>query len=221
MSSLGGGDRARATRPSLGGTGWLDSPPGCARRNRFRPRWSECAQLASSGKEAGRAQPSNPPIRPGRSPAHNPSAADAERWPNATSGWRSLHHFEPRKVTRWRDARFASAWASVTDSGEPARPRETRLAACVKGTGCVRVATEAARSHREAALRAAVGRVGPLGLITRGGTLHEARRAEARGGLAWSLPGSNRRPPACKAGALPTELRPRRRTAYRRAPAPP
>src|SRR3954469_1324585 len=26
---------------------------------------------------------------------------------------------------------------------------------------------------------------------------------------AWSLPGSNRRPPACKAGALPTELRPR------------
>ena len=26
----------------------------------------------------------------------------------------------------------------------------------------------------------------------------------------WSLPGSNRRPPACKAGALPTELRPRR-----------
>src|SRR5437868_10211380 len=27
----------------------------------------------------------------------------------------------------------------------------------------------------------------------------------------WSLPGSNRRPPACKAGALPTELRPRAR----------
>ena len=25
----------------------------------------------------------------------------------------------------------------------------------------------------------------------------------------WSLPGSNRRPPACKAGALPAELRPR------------
>jgi hypothetical protein len=26
----------------------------------------------------------------------------------------------------------------------------------------------------------------------------------------WSQPGSNRRPPACKAGALPTELWPRR-----------
>ena len=26
----------------------------------------------------------------------------------------------------------------------------------------------------------------------------------------WSLSGSNRRPPACKAGALPTELRPRK-----------
>src|SRR5439155_22097470 len=25
----------------------------------------------------------------------------------------------------------------------------------------------------------------------------------------WSVPGSNRRPPACKAGALPTELTPR------------
>src|SRR5665213_4472720 len=28
-------------------------------------------------------------------------------------------------------------------------------------------------------------------------------------GEGWSRPGSNRRPPACKAGALPTELRPR------------
>ncbi len=26
----------------------------------------------------------------------------------------------------------------------------------------------------------------------------------------WSWPGSNRRPPACKTGALPTELQPRR-----------
>ncbi len=30
--------------------------------------------------------------------------------------------------------------------------------------------------------------------------------------LQWSQPGSNRRPPACKAGALPTELWPRRRS---------
>src|SRR5438105_5749081 len=30
--------------------------------------------------------------------------------------------------------------------------------------------------------------------------------------LWWSQTGSNRRPPACKAGALPTELWPRRRT---------
>ncbi len=32
----------------------------------------------------------------------------------------------------------------------------------------------------------------------------------------WSQTGSNRRPPACKAGALPTELWPRRRTEDRR-----
>ena len=28
--------------------------------------------------------------------------------------------------------------------------------------------------------------------------------------IEWSWPGSNRRPPACKTGALPTELQPRR-----------
>jgi hypothetical protein len=33
----------------------------------------------------------------------------------------------------------------------------------------------------------------------------------------WSQTGSNRRPPACKAGALPTELWPRRRTERRRS----
>src|SRR5580658_5348459 len=32
----------------------------------------------------------------------------------------------------------------------------------------------------------------------------------------WSQTGSNRRPPACKAGALPTELWPRQRTDDRR-----
>jgi hypothetical protein len=36
-----------------------------------------------------------------------------------------------------------------------------------------------------------------------------AKRAIAQTRLWWSLPGSNRRPPACKAGALPAELRPR------------
>ena len=35
--------------------------------------------------------------------------------------------------------------------------------------------------------------------------LRRSRRRQAW----WSLPGSNRRPPACKAGALPAELRPR------------
>ena len=34
------------------------------------------------------------------------------------------------------------------------------------------------------------------------------RNAHPRRKLWWSRPGSNRRPPACKAGALPTELRP-------------
>ena len=34
-------------------------------------------------------------------------------------------------------------------------------------------------------------------------------RPPSTGGSWWSLTGSNRRPPACKAGALPAELRPR------------
>ena len=34
----------------------------------------------------------------------------------------------------------------------------------------------------------------------------------------WSQPGSNRRPQACKASALPTELWPRRKDVSRRAP---
>jgi hypothetical protein len=36
-----------------------------------------------------------------------------------------------------------------------------------------------------------------------------AQNREFAGNLQWSQPGSNRRPPACKAGALPTELWPR------------
>jgi hypothetical protein len=45
----------------------------------------------------------------------------------------------------------------------------------------------------------------------------QPRRAERSGrGSWWSLSGSNRRPPACKAGALPAELRPRRDGGSRR-----
>jgi hypothetical protein len=40
------------------------------------------------------------------------------------------------------------------------------------------------------------------------------------GAVWWSQTGSNRRPPACKAGALPTELWPRRRTELARARTP-
>ena len=41
---------------------------------------------------------------------------------------------------------------------------------------------------------------------------------KAKGRNWWSLSGSNRRPPACKAGALPAELRPRIRSTRSRAP---
>jgi hypothetical protein len=34
------------------------------------------------------------------------------------------------------------------------------------------------------------------------------RRGDGREDQEWRRPGSNRRPPACKAGALPAELRP-------------
>jgi hypothetical protein len=44
---------------------------------------------------------------------------------------------------------------------------------------------------------------------------HAAATAYRDGGW-WSQTGSNRRPPACKAGALPTELWPRRGTGVRR-----
>src|ERR1051326_7251452 len=46
---------------------------------------------------------------------------------------------------------------------------------------------------------------------------HLACRTKAAGGGEgwWSQTGSNRRPPACKAGALPTELWPRLRNATR------
>ena len=37
----------------------------------------------------------------------------------------------------------------------------------------------------------------------------EAGTEEAEGCCPWRWPGSNRRPPACKAGALPAELHPR------------
>ena len=40
------------------------------------------------------------------------------------------------------------------------------------------------------------------------GRARESRRRTRR--MKWRRPGSNRRPPACKAGALPAELRPRR-----------
>jgi hypothetical protein len=48
-----------------------------------------------------------------------------------------------------------------------------------------------------------------------------ARSAVAQTRTWWSLPGSNRRPPACKAGALPAELRPRAASRVRGSPEPP
>jgi hypothetical protein len=55
-----------------------------------------------------------------------------------------------------------------------------------------------------------------------------ASRCGRREKLVWSWTGSNRRHPACKAGALPTELQPRNLvlrkvggTGWRRSPAPP
>jgi hypothetical protein len=41
------------------------------------------------------------------------------------------------------------------------------------------------------------------------GTRKHGRRADAAPNSEWRRSGSNRRPPACKAGALPAELRPR------------
>ena len=45
-------------------------------------------------------------------------------------------------------------------------------------------------------------------LFSNGRSRSSIPRGKGRGGLWWSLSGSNRRPPACKAGALPAELRP-------------
>ena len=39
--------------------------------------------------------------------------------------------------------------------------------------------------------------------------IHGPNQLVSRVFVLWSQPGSNRRPPACKAGALPAELRPR------------
>jgi hypothetical protein len=45
--------------------------------------------------------------------------------------------------------------------------------------------------------------------VCRVGCQKSAAAVQARGAVWWSQTGSNRRPPACKAGALPTELWPR------------
>ncbi len=50
---------------------------------------------------------------------------------------------------------------------------------------------------------------------------HGRRRARPPGSAAWwSLTDSNRRHPACKAGALPAELRPRKNTGHHKTPPP-
>ena len=49
---------------------------------------------------------------------------------------------------------------------------------------------------------------------------HLSYRPKSRARLVWwSLSGSNRRPPACKAGALPAELKPHVQSSERDAPA--
>ena len=51
----------------------------------------------------------------------------------------------------------------------------------------------------------------PVGITSRPSIF---RRFRKPGEAWWSQPGSNRRPPACKAGALPTELWPQQRTRF-------
>lgn len=103
----------------------------------------------------------------------------------------------------WRDASSASAWASVTDAEEPARPRRARHAACAAGPVCAGVAMAAAGSRREPALRTA--------LVIARGARAEVENRHSVGALRFALPESlgllrynrpGRRRPWAPAGAL-------------------
>jgi hypothetical protein len=61
------------------------------------------------------------------------------------------------------------------------------------------------RANRAQAARSAVAHQGTRSSSAKRGSASRIHALRAW----WSLPGSNRRPPACKAGALPAELRPR------------
>ena len=73
----------------------------------------------------------------------------------------------------------------------------------------VRPASLPARSRRAASLPAAGAR--PASSVSpAAGARGPRRRRASPQRTSWRMPGSNRRPPACKAGALPTELIPPR-----------
>ena len=92
-------------------------------------------------------------------------------------------------------------------NGSSATRRGSRTSTTPSHSATPRSATgSASPSHRSAsaASRLTKRRIpdSPLALWTTKGP-------RLRPFLLWSVPGSNRRPPACKAGALPTELTPR------------
>ncbi len=101
-----------------------------------------------------------------------------------------------RNLLRGRKTDQPSRWKSV----EPARPP-----AAPSARGRMNRTNRLAKTKRSLVEPARP----PAAPSARGRTNRTSRPAKPNG-VWWSQTGSNRRPPACKAGALPTELWPRR-----------
>jgi hypothetical protein len=152
------------------------------------------------------------------------------RWRRATRTGRFSPHRQPSRASQRRAARFRCRRAGRRDRGRhPARPPpRLRLAARLKGLSAWQIAD--AMGHKPTRTTEIyitrfngdqADEAGPggderlVGSKTGSKGEHPARTAKTcseenpppcGGFFLWAVPGSNQRPPACKAGALPTEL---------------
>ena len=101
------------------------------------------------------------------------------------------------RPTTCRGRHNATQWASSAES-----PRRGSL---LRPGGYWRLAAQP-RSARSSRIFAMTSSATATGTPSQGRCRRRIHLLMRR----WSVPGSNRRPPACKAGALPTELTPRR-----------
>ena len=185
------GEPKPGSRPRRGSNGWsADEPLTCCQRRSTSTHRSSCSvrgtKTPSSRRSVGH------PSRQMGSGNWSTSSPPGERLATAVADarWSRLRG-APREQTLGCPSVHAEAWPALHEGAH--RGYRNGLLQAVRERVCRGVDRPASGTWPPK------GRIRAAGFRSRGIALANE----------WSVPGSNRRPPACKAGALPTELTPR------------